>query len=368
MHFNKAALPLLAASMPLAEGRLNYWAKKAGLLYFGAATDSPGQRERAGLEEAYPQYDAIFADDDTFGQTTPTNGQKWLFTEPEQGVFNWTEGEIVSSLAEEQDKILRCHALVWHSQLAPWVEEKTDWTPETLTAAIKLHIQKVAGHWKGRCYAWDVVNEALEDDGTWRQSVFYKVLGTDYIKIAFEEAAKVDPEAKLYYNDYNLERPGRKSAATVKLVKMLQDDGIRIDGVGMQAHTIAGRSPSIDDYIAVIDSYAETGVEVALTELDIRIQLPLNETNLEWQKADYRAAVGGCAQSPACVGITLWDFYDPFSWVPYVFEGQGAALLWFDDFTPHPAYYGALAALKNATGACDVSCPDERSFFERRKR
>jgi endo-1,4-beta-xylanase len=213
---------------------------------------------------------------------------QWLFTEPEQGVFNWTEGEIVSQLAEEQDKILRCHALVWHSQLAPWVEE-VEWTPETLTDAIKLHIQKVAGHWKGRCYAWDVVNEALEEDGSWRESVFYKVLGEDYIKIAFAEAAKVDPEAKLYYNDYNLERPSAKSRAAVDIVRMLQDDGIKIDGVGMQAHTIAGRSPSIDDYIAVIDMYAETGVEVALTELDIRIVLPLNETNLEWQKQDYRA-------------------------------------------------------------------------------
>jgi endo-1,4-beta-xylanase len=343
---------LLAAGAPLASAQLDLWAKKAGLKYFGAATDTPGQRERAGLEESYPQYDAILADNNEFGQTTPTNGMKWLFTEPERGVFNWTEGEITSDLAEEQGKILRCHALVWHSQLAPWVEAR-NWTAAELTDVITQHVNNVAGHWKGKCYAWDVVNEALEEDGSWRKSIFYNVLGPDYIKLAFRLAAKADPEAKLYYNDYNIERPSPKSEAARGIVRMLQEDGIRIDGIGMQAHFTAGEAPTLDEQIAVIESYAELDVEVALTELDVRIILPLNETNLALQKEDYKNAVGACAQVPACIGVTLWDFYDAFSWVPYVFEGEGAALLWFDDFTLHPAYYGVLAALKNATGACD---------------
>ncbi|KAF4846856.1 Endo-1,4-beta-xylanase 1 [Colletotrichum siamense] len=348
MHLQSLTVPLLAASLPLASAQLEYYAKKAGLLYFGAATDSPGQRERAGLEASYAQYDAILDDINEFGQTTPTNGQKWLFTEPEPGVFNYTEGEIVSSIAEENGQLLRCHALVWHSQLAPWVET-TEWTPEELEEVIVRHITNVAGHWKGRCYAWDVVNEALEDDGTWRQSVFYKVLGEDYIKLAFRTAAEVDPDAKLYYNDYNLESVSAKSEAARGIVKMLQADGIRIDGIGMQAHLVAHRAPTLDQQIEVISSYAELGVEVALTELDVRIELPVNETNLEWQKEAYKASVGACVQVLACVGITIWDFYDPFSWVPYTFEGEGAALLWFDDFSKHPAYDGALEALKNKT-------------------
>ncbi|CAG9990224.1 unnamed protein product [Clonostachys byssicola] len=343
---------VLAAILAPASAQLHQWAQRAGLKYFGSATDSPGQRERAGLEHAYPQYDAILANPDEFGQTTPTNGQKWLFSEPERGVFNWTEGEIVSSLAREQNKILRCHALVWHSQLAPWVEAQ-EWTAEELTEIVTAHVTNVASHWKGRCYAWDVVNEALEEDGSWRQSIFYRVLGEDYIKLAFRLAAEADPEAKLYYNDYNIEKPGAKVDAVLRLVTMLQDEGIRVDGVGMQAHFTAGEAPSLDQQIDVIQSYEALGVEVALTELDVRLdKLPPTEELLALQKEDYKNSVGACAQVPACIGITLWDFYDPFSWVPYTFEGEGAALLWFEDFSHHPAYAGVVAALKNATGLC----------------
>lgn len=194
----------------------------------------------------------------------------------------------MSELAHEQDKILRCHALVWHSQLAPWVET-TEWTPETLTDAITEHVHRVASHWKGRCYAWDVVNEALDEDGTWRESVFYQVLGEDYIKLAFRVAAEADPEAKLYYNDYNIEKPSGKADGAARIVKMLQDEGIRIDGVGMQAHFTAGEAPSLDEQIAVIDSYAQLGVEVAVTELDIRIDsLPPTKKALSLQKEDYK--------------------------------------------------------------------------------
>lgn len=215
-----------------------------------------------------------------------TQTLKWLFTEPERGVFNFTEGEIVSSLAKSQGKILRCHALVWHSQLAPWVEAQ-NWTAAEATEIIKTHITNVAGHWKGQCYAWDVVNEALLDDGTWRPSPFYNALGPDYIKLAFQVASETDPDAKLYYNDYNLERPGPKATAAAGIAQTLKDAGIRIDGIGMQAHLTAGRSPSLADQVAVMEQYAETGVEVALTELDVRINLPVNETNLQQQKQGY---------------------------------------------------------------------------------
>ncbi|KAL8302882.1 hypothetical protein RB597_005432 [Gaeumannomyces tritici] len=345
MHLSNAALPLIAASS-LASAQLHQYARRAGLQYFGSATDTPGQRERAGLEAAYPKYDAILNDVREFGQTTATNGQKWLFSEPEEGVFNYTEGEVVSSIAARNGQMLRCHALVWHQQLAPWVGTK-QWTPEAMREAIVRHIHNVAGHWKGRCLHWDVVNEALEDDGTWRKSVFYNVLGEEYIKLAFREAAKADPHAKLFYNDYNLESPGLKVAAAGRLVKMLQDEGIRIDGVGAQAHLVAHRAPSLDQQIAAYQSFADLGVEVALTELDVRLQLPADATNLALQKQVYANSVGACAQVKGCVGVTLWDFYDPFSWVPYVFDGEGAATLWFDDFSKHPAYDGIIDALKN---------------------
>lgn len=132
-----------------------------------------------------------------------------------------------------------------------------------------------------------MVNEALNEDGTWRESVFYKVLGEDYIKLAFKLAHEIDPETKLYYNDYNIERPGRKADGVRRIVRMLQEEGIPIHGVGMQAHFMVGRTPSLDDQIHVIKQYAELGMEVALTELDIRGATPVTADILAQQKVDY---------------------------------------------------------------------------------
>jgi endo-1,4-beta-xylanase len=151
----RLSTPLLASTLlgGSATAQLHDLAKKAGLLYFGAATDTPGQRERAPYPESYAQYDAILNDPSEFGQTTPTNGQKWLFAEPQPRLFNFTEGDYVADLAHRTGKLLRCHALVWHSQLAPWVESTT-WTPEELRAVIVRHIKAVAGYYKGQCYAY----------------------------------------------------------------------------------------------------------------------------------------------------------------------------------------------------------------------
>jgi endo-1,4-beta-xylanase len=193
----------------------------------------------------------------------------------------------VTSLARENGMYLRCHALVWHSQLAPWVES-TEWTPDALRKVIVDHITNVAGHWKGQCYAWDVLNEALNEDGTYRESVFYKVLGEEYITLAFETAAKVDPSAKLYYNDYNLESPSAKTEGAQRIVKLVKDAGLRIDGVGLQAHLVAESHPTLDEHIAAIKGFTKLGVEVALTELDIRLQTPATAENLELQKQAYK--------------------------------------------------------------------------------
>ncbi len=212
---------------------------------------------------------------------------QWIFSEPTQGGFNYTEGEIVTSLARKNGMYLRCHALVWHSQLAPWVEAGT-WTADELRKIIVDHITHVAGHWKGQCYAWDVVNEALNEDGTYRESVFYKVLGEEYIKLAFKTAQAVDPKAKLYYNDYNLESPSAKTEGAARIVKMLRAEHIRIDGVGLQSHLVAESAPTLDQHIAAISGFTKLGVEVALTELDIRLTVPATEQNLAQQRAAYK--------------------------------------------------------------------------------
>jgi endo-1,4-beta-xylanase len=307
MYAKSAIILALGATLPvLTTAQLHDLAVKAGLLYFGTAVDSPS------LSNA--EYYSILTNTSEFGQLVPSNGQKWQFVEPQQNVFNFTEGHLVTDIAQATGQKLRCHTTVWHSQLAPWVESTT-WTKEELLAVVENHVTREITEWKGQCYAWDVLNEALEEDGTYRKSIFFNVTGTDYIKTAFRAAAKADPAAKLYYNDYAIERPTTVKSEGVRqnIIKLLQDDGIRIDGLGMQAHYTVGRSPTYDEQVATMKSYAAYGLDVALTELDVRVQLPLNASNIAAQKEVYKNSTLACLDVKECVGITVWDFYDPVS-------------------------------------------------------
>ncbi|KAK3943881.1 glycoside hydrolase superfamily [Diplogelasinospora grovesii] len=341
MHLVAALLAL-----PLASAQLNELAQKAGKKYFGTATDSPELYSHA-------TYFSILTDRKEFGQLTPANGQKWSYIEPQYNVFNYTEGEVVTNIARQNGQMLRCHNLVWHRQLPNWVMTTTStWDKANMTAMLRQHVYNEASHWKGQCYAWDVVNEGLNKNGTYRDnSIFYQVLGEEYLKIAFEAAALADPSAKLYYNDYGIEAAGPKAEGAKRIVKLIKDAGLRIDGVGLQSHFTVGGTPSIDRQISNMQSFAELGVEVAITELDIRLNLlpPVTAANLAQQKRDYKTTVGACMQVEKCVGVTVWDFYDPSSWVPSVFPEQGAATLYFANFTKHPAYHGVVEAITNKT-------------------
>ncbi len=227
------------------------------------------------------------------------------------------------------------------------------WTEEQLTSIIETHIANEVGHYKGQCYSWDVVNEALNDDGTFRDSVFYDVLGESFIPVAFRAAAAADPDAKLYYNDYNIEGTGAKQAAAVAIVKSVKAAGARIDGVGMQAHLIVGSIPSQSDLEAAMKSYLEAGAtEVAYTELDVRFSsLPPSDDGLRAQGTDYATVAGACLAVDACVGVTVWDFTDRYSWIPSTFPGQGAALPYDEGLAKKPAWTAVSSVLAAAAAA-----------------
>jgi endo-1,4-beta-xylanase len=145
---------------------------------------------------------------------------------------------------------------------------KDTWSVENLTSALIQHFTEEARHWTGQCYACYVLNEALNEDGTYQNDTFLQVLGPDYFKIAFRAAAAADPWAKLYYNDYNIEYPGPKAtAAQENIVRFLQVDGIRIDGVGLQSHFIVGETPSLSMQVENMEAFTALGVEVAVTEV-----------------------------------------------------------------------------------------------------
>lgn len=335
-----------AALIPSAAANFHDLAVAAGKLYFGSATDNG--------ELSDEPYVAILSNTSEYGQITPGNGQKWQYTEPTRGQFDYTSGdEIVDFATTNGQNIFRCHTLVWHSQLPDWVSSGS-WTAAELTEIIQTHIANVAGHYAGQCYSWDVVNEALDEDGTMRKSVFSEVMGTDFLGVAFKAAAEADPDAKLYYNDYNLEWAGDKSQAVIDtIIPAIQDAGARIDGVGCQAHLQVGNTPPRADLASTLQSYIAAGVtEVAYTELDIRFpSLPPDDAGLAQQGDDYAAVVGACLDVEACVGVTVWDITDKYSWIPDVFPGEGAALLYDEDLAKKPAWTSVSSVLAAAATA-----------------
>ncbi|KAK2614592.1 hypothetical protein N8I77_001401 [Diaporthe amygdali] len=338
----KASVTAALLALPAVKANLNQLAQAAGKLYFGSATDNSELSDSA--------YTAILSNKNEFGQVTPGNTQKWQYTEPTQNTYSYTQGDVITNFAATNGQILRCHTLIWHNQLPSWVSSGT-WTNSTLAAAIQAHIASEVGHYKGKCYAWDVVNEALNDDGTYRTSVFYNTMGTSYLPVAFSAAAAADPAAKLYYNDYNIEYSGAKSTAAVTLIKLIQAAGAKIDGVGLQGHFIVGSTPSASALTSQLNTYVALGLEVAYTEVDVRFSsLPSTASGLAQQATDYGSVVSACLAVSKCVGITVWDFDDKYSWIPSTFSGQGDACLYWSNLTTKPAYDNVQKLLAAAAG------------------
>lgn len=282
-----------------------------------------------------------------------------MYTEPEQNVFNFTEAEQFLEVAERFGTQVRCHNLVWASQLSDFVTSQ-NWTAEALTAVMKNHIFKTVQHFGRRCYSWDVVNEALNSDGSFSSSVWYDTIGEDYFYLAFKYAQEALAEigandVKLYYNDYGIENPGTKSTAVLSLVSELRQRGIRIDGIGLESHFIVGETPSLADQVATKQSYIKANLDVAITELDIRFStVPYYTAAAQKQQAqDYYSSVTSCLNvGPRCIGVVVWDFDDAYSWVPSAFAGQGGACLFNDTLQAKPAYYAVAEALEGKS--CSV--------------
>ncbi|MER6344428.1 endo-1,4-beta-xylanase [Streptomyces sp. NPDC001595] len=285
-------------------------------------------------------YSAIAAEE--FNFVTPENAMKWESVEPSRGTYNWAEADQIVNFAEANGQQVRGHTLVWHSQNPGWLANGS-FTPAELRTILQNHIATEAGRYKGRIAAWDVVNEAFNEDGTYRQTLWSQNLGTDYIADALTWAHAADPAADLYINDYNVEGVNAKSTALYNLVKSLKERGVPIDGVGLQAHLILGQVPST--FQQNIQRFADLGVDVAITELDIRMQLPATEAKLAQQAADYKAVMNACLAVARCTGVTVWGFGDADSWVPDVFDGYGAPLPYDENYAPKPAYWAISESL-----------------------
>ncbi|KAK2767400.1 NAD(P)H-dependent D-xylose reductase (XR) [Arachnomyces sp. PD_36] len=338
-----SASPLIASRIQSRqEVGLNSAIQAAGKEYFGTSLTIRGDQTEVD----------IITNPAEFGSITPENDMKWDSTQGSQGQYTFDGADAIADFATQNNMEMRCHTLVWHSQLPSWVSNG-GFNNETLIEVMRDHITTVAGRYKGQCTHWDVVNEALNEDGTWRDSVFHTVIGKAFIPIAFRIAAEVDPDAKLYYNDYNLEYNGPKAKAAREIVELVQSYGLRIDGVGLQAHLTIESTPTNEtpcpDQETLEDSlrlYTSLGVDVAYTELDIRMNTPVTDEKLAIHADVYARVTRSCMAVDRCVGITVWGVSDQYSWVPGTFPGEDSGLLWDGSFNKKPAYDAVIEAIQ----------------------
>ena len=205
-----------------------------------------------------------------FNSVVAENVMKSGLIQPKEGEFNFELPDRFVEFAVQNDMYTVGHCLIWHSQAPRWFftdEQGNEVSRDVLIERMKTHISTVVGRYKGKVDCWDVVNEAFEDDGSWRNTKFYQIIGEEYMELAFRFAREADPEAELLYNDYSMFHKGRREAV-VKLVNSLREKGVRVDGIGMQAH-YGMDYPSLDDFEESIVAFAETGAQVHITEMDI---------------------------------------------------------------------------------------------------
>ena len=205
-----------------------------------------------------------------FNTITAENDMKWEKIHPEPDRYNFAVADAFVEFGEKNGMFVVGHTLVWRNQTPRWVFRGDDGNPagrDTLLQRMKEHIDTVAGRYRGRVHAWDVVNEAFGPDGSFRRNYFYRIIGDDFIEKAFAFAHEADPGAELYYNDFDMWKPG-KVERVVRLVRDLQAKGIRIDGVGMQGHW-GHDFPAYDEVAEAIRTFADVGMKVMVTEMDI---------------------------------------------------------------------------------------------------
>ncbi|MDX3233079.1 non-reducing end alpha-L-arabinofuranosidase family hydrolase [Streptomyces sp. ME19-01-6] len=254
--------------------------------------------------------------DREFNMVTPENEMKWDTTERSRGSFNFAPADQIVGHATSHSQRVRGHTLVWHSQLPSWVSSITD--ANTLRSVMNNHITTLMNHYKGKVYAWDVVNEAFADGGSGahRASVFQNLLGDSFIEQAFRTARSADASAKLCYNDYNIENwSDAKTQGVYRMVRDFKARGVPIDCVGFQAHFGTGGPPA--SFQTTLSNFAALGVDVQITELDIA-QAPTTA---------YANTVKACLNVARCTGITTWGIRDTDSWrageKPLLFDGSG---------------------------------------------
>ncbi len=275
-----------------------------------------------------------------FNYLTAEYEMKWNVVEPGRGSMNFGPGDAIVGYAASNGMQVKGHTLIWHGAVPSWL----DGLPAgDLRTEFERHIRDVMAHYRGRVHAWDVVNEAVADNGAGlRDTLFRQRLGDQYIADAFRLARAADAQALLFYNDYGGEGLSAKADRIHALLQDLLSKGVPLDGVGLQMHISATSRPSTASIADNVRRLAALGLIVHISEMDVRINnaFGTDQERLEAQRSAYRDVVGVCVMEPRCDAVTFWGFTDAHTWLtgdrPLLFDAQ---------YQPKPAFYGVLDAL-----------------------
>jgi len=290
-----------------------------------------------------------------YSQLEPENEMKFGPIHPDPDTYNYAGPDELVSFAQANSMKVRGHNLVWDSQLPDWVTAPAiPWTPATLGPVLSNHIANVVGHYEGEVYAWDVVNEPFNNDGTIRSLIWYDSpgigfagQGTAYIEQALQWAHAADPAAMLFVNEYGAETLNAKSDGVYAMAQDFVNRGVPLAGIGLELHidpsfdtpgTLASLSQNIQRLGAL-------GLEVHFTELDVRLPDD-SAASLAAQAQTYQDLMAVCLAQPACTAFQTWGFTDKYSWIPSFFPGYGWALPFDQNYGKKPAYDSILQALQ----------------------
>jgi endo-1,4-beta-xylanase len=287
-----------------------------------------------------------------FNMVEAEDGMKWWVVRQQPGNFDFHDGDEVVRFAQAHGMKVRGHCLVWDHNNPDWLAQG-HFTPGQMSRMLQEHITTMMKHYAGQVFAWDVVNEALDENGHFKNSPWYNQPGIGlsgkgpaYIEQAFRWAHEADPQALLFYNENGGEGLNQKSDAIYAMVKDFRHRGVPIDGVGLQMHIA---EPDFDTNALAINIARITalGLQVHITELDVALPLDtpgaIREDDLVHQANVYRRVVRACLQSPGCTAIQTWGFTDKYSWIGYHSRGTRGAALPFDrSYKPKPAYDAIL--------------------------
>jgi endo-1,4-beta-xylanase len=306
-----------------------------------------------------PSYAAIAGSQ--FSAVTPGNGMKWQIVEPTQGVYDWTQADQLVSFAHANGQLIRGHTLIWHNQLPDWLTAGVadgSISSAQLRALAQNHITVEVSRYRGKIWQWDVCNEFFTDTSPSEldpTNWWIVNAGPDIIPDAFRWAHAADPNALLFYNDYNIggeDGTNAKSDAVYAYVQQLLADGVPIHGVGNQGHldTQYGWNPAL--LRQDLERYASLGLKVAITEADVRTfvnnatdQVPTDNLALFAQPYEYSEMLKAALAVPQCISFTVWGFTDSDSWVPGTFAGEGYAGIYDVNQQPKAAYYALQSDL-----------------------